>query len=188
MRYFKKLKGERLYLSPINVEDASRYCEWINDMNVTVKLGRPSFLLSVETEKEALEDLVKGGSTFAIILNDVDKLIGNCGLMAIDHLNQNAELGIMIGDKAYWNNGYGTEAIRLLLNYGFNILNLHNIMLRVFSFNERAMKCYKKCGFKEIGRRRGDYVIGKERYDSVYMDILATEFNGQLNTLFPEGF
>jgi RimJ/RimL family protein N-acetyltransferase len=187
MRYFKKLKGERIYLSPINVEDAPLYSEWINDMDVTVKLGRPTFLLSVEQEKEALEGMLKEGNNFAIILRDEDKLIGNCSLMMLDQLQQKAEFGIMIGDKDYWNAGYGTETIKLLLNYGFNILNLHNILLKVFAFNERAINCYKKCGFKEIGRRRESYVVGKKRYDEVFMDILATEFEGDIKELFPEG-
>ncbi len=187
MRYYKKIKGERIYLSPINVEDAPLYSEWINDMTVTVKIGRPSLTVSVEQERQALDGMIKEGNCFAIILNEEEKLIGNCSLFAFDRLQQTAELGIMIGDKDYWSNGYGTEAIKLLLNYGFNILNLHNIMLRVFSFNERAMKCYQKCGFKEIGRRREAYKIGKTRYDSVYMDILASEFDGDIDLLFPDG-
>ncbi len=187
MRYYQKLKGERIYLSPINVEDTPKYSEWINDMAVTVKIGRPWLSLSIQQEKEALEGMIKEGNHFAIILKDEDKLIGNCSLFMIDQLHSKAELGIMIGDKDYWNNGYGTEVIQLLLNYGFNILNLHNVLLRVFSFNERAIKCYIKCGFKEFGRRRESYVLGKKKYDEVYMDILSTEFGGDIKRLFPEG-
>ena len=80
--------------------------------------------------------------------------MGNCGFIDIDHLNQTAEVGIFIGDKNHWNKGYGTEAITLLLDYGFKSLNLHNIIIRVYSFNERARKCYEKTGFKIIGKRR----------------------------------
>lgn len=64
-----------------------------------------------------------------------------------------------------------------MLDYGFNLLNLNNIMIRTYSFNKRAIACYKKAGFKEVGRRRQARIIGKEKYDMVYMDILAEEFD-----------
>jgi len=85
-------------------------------------------------------------------------------------------LGIAIGEKAYWNKGYGQDATKLLLDYGFNLLNLNNIMLGVFSFNERAVNCYRKVGFKEIGRRRQARIIGGKKFDVILMDILAEEF------------
>ena len=67
--------------------------------------------------------------------------------------------------------------LKLLLDYGFNYLNFKNIMLKVYSFNERAMKAYKKVGFKEIGRRRESYFLNGKYYDDVYMDILSDEFS-----------
>ncbi len=95
-----------------------------------------------------------------------------------DFINRTATLGIFIGDKDYRNEGYGTEAIKLILDYGFNYLNLNNIKLDLMSFNERALKCYIKCGFKEYGRRRNCKYINGKYYDSIEMDILANEFNG----------
>ena len=73
-----------------------------------------------------------------------DKLIGNCSIHEIDQLRQCAEVGLFIGDEENRNKGYGKEVLNLLLNYGFDYLNLNNIMLKVFSFNERAINCYKK--------------------------------------------
>ena len=96
----------------------------------------------------------------------------------INSINRTATLGIFIGDKNFRGNGYGTEAIRLLLDYGFNYMNLNNIKLDVMEFNERAIKCYKKCGFKEYGRRRKCRFINGKYYDSIEMDILAEEFEG----------
>ena len=87
-------------------------------------------------------------------------------------------LGIAIGEKEYWGQGYGTEATRLLVDYGFNLLNLNSIMLGAFVFNERAIACYKKVGFKEIGWRRQARIIGGQKYDVLLMDILAEEFQG----------
>ena len=72
--------------------------------------------------------------------------------------------------------GYGSEAITLLLDYAFNALNLNNIMLTVKALNERAIACYRKCGFREFGGRREDNFIAGRRYDTVYMDILSKDF------------
>jgi len=83
-----------------------------------------------------------------------EELIGNIGFVNLDLINKVGELGIFIGNKDYWGKGYGMEAIQLLLDFGFNMLNLHNVYLRVFSFNKPAINCYKKIGFKEVGRIR----------------------------------
>ena len=68
------------------------------------------------------------------------------------------------------------KPIQLILDFGFNYLNLNNIDLALMEFNERALKCYKKCGFKEIGRRRKCKFINGKYYDSILMDILSEEF------------
>lgn len=175
MEYFKKITGDRIYLSPVNKEDYKKYTEWINNLEVSINLGNAHEIYTIDKEKEALEEISK--NSFAIIEKKENKLIGNCGLFNIDQVNQNSELGIFIGEKDYWNQGYGTEALKLLLDYGFNLLNLYNIMLKVYSYNKRAIKCYKKIGFNEIGRRRKARVIGGEKYDEVFMDILSEEFN-----------
>ncbi|MDM8534732.1 GNAT family protein [Clostridiaceae bacterium HSG29] len=99
-------------------------------------------------------------------------------LMGIDYINRKSYFGIFIGEKEYRNKGIGTEATKLMLDYGFNILNLRNIMLKVFSFNKGAINSYKKCGFKEIGRRRKSIIYGSKEFDEVYMDILSDEFEG----------
>lgn len=103
-------------------------------------------------------------------------LIGLCVLFAIDKVDRKAMFGITIGEKSYWDKGYGQEATKLILDFGFNLLNLNNIMLGVFSYNQRAINCYKKVGFKEIGRRRQARIISGKKYDMVLMDILAEEF------------
>src|SRR6056297_3044909 len=174
MRYFKKLVGENIYLSPINLEDYEKYTELINDLDISLKLGNAHQIYTLQKEQEILEDISE--NSFAIILKENDKLIGNCGLIDVEQVTRKAELGIFIGEKEYWNMGYGTEAITLLLDYGFNLLNLHNIMLEVFSFNKRAINCYKNIGFKEIGRRREAREIAGQKYDEVFMDILSHEF------------
>jgi len=177
MRYFKKLIGTKCYLSPINIEDAEKYCEWLNDLEVSINLLTFSQQLGLEREKNILNDMVNSNSLiFAIIDLESEKLIGNCSIFRVNHLNRKAEVGIFIGDKHFWGKGYGTEALSLLVDFGFNILNLNSIMLEVFSYNDRAIKCYKKVGFKKIGSRREAMIRAGKKYDEIYMDILASEF------------
>lgn len=176
MKYFKKMVGERVYLSPIDTDDAEVYTKWINDLEVSIYLTSAPNVYSLSKEKEILEKLSKEGYNFAIIDSEKVKVIGNCGLMNVDYTNRKAELGIFIGEKDYWGKGYGAEAIELLLDYSFNILNLNSIMLIVKAFNKRAIRCYEKCGFKLIGKRREAVIVGPNKYDEYYMDILAEEF------------
>ncbi len=174
MPYFRKFAGARLFLSPIDVNDAEQYAAWINDSEVARQLNALPNNYTVDKEREALQRLA-GGHHFAIVEARQEKLLGNCGLDSIDWIHGTAELGIFIGDKEYWGKGYGTEAIGLLLHYGFAVLNLHNIMLQVNSDNQRAQRCYENLGFQVVGRRQ--YLRrGETRLDSIIMDLLAPEY------------
>lgn len=178
MKYFKKLIGERIYLSPRSIEDAEQFTEWLNDFETTDYLGRSDILTTLEGEKKYLEENSNPEATFVIVTLEDNKMIGTVSLERINWINRTATLGIFIGDKEFLNKGYGTEAIRLLLDYGFNYMNLHSIHLNLMSFNIRAQKCYEKCGFKETGRIRESRFINGRYYDVITMDILANEFQG----------
>ena len=171
MKYFKKIVGERLYLSPMNVEDAETYVNWLSDRKVTDNLGMTSSVVRVPGEKEYIESKKNNDYDFSIVLND-DTIIGNISLMHVDLVSGKATLGIFIGDEENRNKGYGTEAIKLLVDYGFNILRLHNIDLNVFDFNEGAIKSYKKAGFKEYGRRHESYFLDGKYHDEISMEII----------------
>jgi len=178
MTYFKKLTGEKCYLSPIRMEDAEIYTKWFNDMETSLYIFSRPDVTSLEKRKEILLKQIKSGSpVFGIIDKKTDRIIGDLTLMKVDQINGASSFGITIGEKEYLNKGYGTDATKLILDYGFNMLNLHNIMLNVFEFNKRAIASYKKIGFKEIGRRRGARLIAGKRYDTIFMDITADEFD-----------
>ena len=170
MKYFKKLVGEKIYLSPPNEEDIEIYTKWLNDFNTTDYIGRSS-------EKNSKKE---DGATFAIIEAKTDKLIGSCSIDGINNISRTATLGIFIGDDEARNKGYGTEVIKLLLDFGFNYLNLHSIQLHVMAFNKRAIRCYEKGGFKEVGRRREAYYLNGKYYDIITMDILKKEFKEEV--------
>ena len=182
MKYLKKLVGDRIYLSPkgISEEEIEKFTEWMNDFEVTDYIGRTSQLMTLEDEKTFLENMSKTDEVrnFSIIELNNDKLIGTIGLEHINWIKRNAVLGIFIGDNEFRNNGYGTEAIKLLLEYGFRYLNLHSIKLDLISINERAHRCYLKCGFKDTGASREEIFLNGKYYDKLHMDILETEFEG----------
>ena len=186
MPYYRKISGERVYLSPINSDEAEKYTRWINDLDTTINLSMASKIISLDMEKEFLDNIQKEGYSFAIVQQEKDELIGTCGLVGVDMVQRTAELGIFIGESQKRGRGYGAEAISLLLDYAFNLLNLNSIMLGTFSFNERAIACYKKVGFREIGRRRQARIMGAKKFDAILMDILAEEYHSvRLQNLVP---
>ena len=88
----------------------------------------------------------------------------------------------MIGEGAYRGRGYGTETTRLMLDYAFTALGLHNVFLTVNAYNYAGIRAYEKAGFREFGRRRQCKMRGGRRWDVVYMDCLATEFSSPVLT------
>ena len=182
MKYYKKLIGDRIYLSPrgTSEDEIQKFTEWMNDFEVTEYTGRSGQIVTLIGEKEYLEDSARESKNrnFDIIELNENKLIGTLGLEHINWIERSAVLGIFIGDEDYRSNGYGTEAINLLLEYRFKYLNLHSIRLSLLSINERAHKCYKKCGFKDTGCSREKIFINYKYYDKLHMDILENEFAG----------
>lgn len=182
MQYFKKLVGDRIYLSPRGAsdEEIEKFTDWMNDFQTTDFIGRSGQVVTFIGEKEWLENSTKNvqDRSFSIIELNHNKLIGTISLENFSWIERSAVLGIFIGDKDFRNNGYGTEAIKLLLEYGFKYLNLHSIRLDLLSINERAHKCYLKCGFKDTGCSREAIYVNGKYYDRLHMDILENEFEG----------
>ena len=139
MQYYKKLIGDRIYLSPKGASDdeIQKFTEWMNDLEVTDYIGRSGNLITLIGEKDYLENIAKDSKNrnFDIITLNDDKLIGTVSLENINFIERSTILGIFIGDKDFRNNGYGTEAIKLVLEYGFKYLNLHSIRLDLLSVN-----------------------------------------------------
>ena len=183
MKYFEKISGERLYLSPVNEEDKEIYTKWMNDKSVTENFGNYCRMISLSKEEDWIKEISKDYN-FGIILRENNELIGNISLVNIHHINQTASLRIFIGERENRNKGYGKEAIKLILDYGFNTLNLNNIMLNVYSFNRNAIRAYEKIGFKKIGARRKAIYKDGRFYDEIYMDILNEEFNDVKDYIF----
>ena len=173
--YYRKIIGVKCYLSPMLLSDAEQYTEWLNDFAVSSHSIGISNILTIEKEINILKDLANGHN-FAIIDKEKDKLIGSIGLFNVDFIHRRSEFGIIIGDRNYWNRGYGAEACKLMLDYCFNALNLHHIRLSTYSYNTRAIKCYEKVGFKVVGKFTEFVQVAGKKYDMVLMEILSTGF------------
>lgn len=181
MKYFNKIKGDNIYLSPINIEDYEKYVEWMNNSDITDKLHSTSKVFNLENEKEWINNTLNNGKhIFSIIRKSDDTIIGNCGFNSINNIDRTATIGIFIGDSDNQNKGYGTDALKALIKYGFDVLNLNNIDLHVFDFNERAINCYKKVGFKEYGRRHQSYYLKNKYHDQICMEILRDDFYNEI--------
>jgi len=171
------LKGKRISLAPIKREYIESFLKWFNDPEITQYLIMYRPLTRME-EEDWFENLKNSEDSirFSIVIPHEDgseKLIGNCGLHKIDWKNRVAEAGIVIGEKEYQSKGFGTEAMELLLEYGFKTVNLNRIELDTYAFNVRALKSYKKVGFIEEGRKR-QFMWNKGKYhDAIMISILA---------------
>jgi len=175
------IEGQSIALGPLVKEDLERLWYWMNDKEVTQYLG-PLFLrvFSLEAERKWLEKALEADDRnifFAILLKPDYEHIGNVGLHKIDYLNRNAEVAIFIGRKDLWGQGYGSEALILALDIAFNVLEINTVYLRVMEYNERAIKCYSKVGFKFAGRLRQHIYRGGRYWDIILMDITREEFN-----------
>jgi RimJ/RimL family protein N-acetyltransferase len=173
--------GKRVRLRHVEREDLPHFVEWLNDPEV--RQGLSMYLPISHAEEEKWFERVLSSSreeqplVIEVQIGDAWKMIGNSGFFDLDSRNRSAELGIFIGDKACWNQGYGTEVMRLLLRIGFATLNLHRICLRVYEDNLRAVRCYEKVGFVHEGRQRqAEFREGRYK-DLLLMSVLRTEWN-----------
>jgi RimJ/RimL family protein N-acetyltransferase len=172
--------GERIRLRAMKRDDLPLFVEWLNDPEVIQ--GLMHYLpFSAEDEDDWYDGMRKKPleerPLIIEILTEAGwEPIGNCGLFDIKWRTREAEFGIVIGAKAHWNKGYGTEAVRLIFNHGFKTLNLNRIALRVFENNPRALRAYEKAGLVHEGRlRQGHYQDGKY-VDVIIMSMLRSEW------------
>jgi RimJ/RimL family protein N-acetyltransferase len=107
------------------------------------------------------------------------RLVGTCCLVDIDWVGRVAELRIRLGDKDVWNGGLGTDACSVLLNFGFDDLNLERVGLRLWGRNTRAQRVYEKLGFVVEGRLRSAGFINGQRDDVIWMGLLREEWRAR---------
>jgi diamine N-acetyltransferase len=172
----RMIRGSKTCLRALERDDLPHFVRWINDPD-TRRFMMMRYPLSMTEEENWWEGFVTrhGDHIFAIDADD-GTYIGNVGLHDIEGENRRALLGIIIGEKAYWGQGYGTDAIRTMLGWAFGYLNLNRVYLTVYEYNERAIRCYLKSGFRHEGCMRQARYIDGQYYDELMMGILRDEF------------
>jgi RimJ/RimL family protein N-acetyltransferase len=176
-------KGEKVTLRAPRKEDEARIIEFSRDIDLP---GLDCAYPIPRSEERIRADIASGqkedGKNIFFAIEADGKYIGDCGLMGVGNPSGTAELGIVIGDHAYWGQGFGRDAVRLLLRYGFHYVGLRRIVLTTQVKNVRAIRCYLACGFVEEGRPRKAIWIEGEYVDLVNMSILRDEWQA-LNKL-----
>jgi len=171
--------GEKVKLREYRKEDVKQAQEFMNDEEIKSFLtpGIP-FLYTYEDEMKWFEgnSATKETYNFAIETLTNYKYIGGCGINNIDWKNSVAVVGIFIGDKNYWSKGYGTDAMKILVSFIFNEMNINKIKLHVYSFNPRAIRSYEKCGFIKEGVLRQEVFRKGEYYNDIIMGLLRDDF------------
>lgn len=179
-----RILGKRIMLREYEKEDLIYIRKWVNNPNITKYLSDiflyPHTLNETENFLDSILEGKTKGKNFIIANKDTEEYLGQIDLLTIDWKNRVGLLGIVLGQEANLGKGYGEEAIRLLLDYSFNKLNLNRIELWLHDFNKRAYRCYSKCGFKEEGRRRNSFYVDGKYTDYVLMGILKDEFTGMV--------
>ena len=175
MKYFPKLIWDKIYLSPLNPDDAEILTKWCCDERIVKNTTMLPHIPSLEWERNWL---INGHSPYAmaIVKKDWDEFIGTIELWNVDFINQKAELWISIWNVDEHGKWYWTDAIKTILTFAFNTLNLYNVWLGVKSFNKKAIAYYKKVWFNEIWIRHHCRYYDGEWYDDILMEILKPDF------------
>ncbi len=173
---------KRLRFREVRTEDVQEIMKNWNNYNIRRNLGQVLFPTSKEQEeewvKETWSDAKKGSAfTFAIEIKKTKELIGTISLFKINKVSRHAELGIAIYSSKHHGKGYGTEAMKFILQYGFQVLNLETIHLGVCEFNKPARHVYEKVGFKKQGRKRNFVFREGKSYDLLLYDITKKEWS-----------
>jgi RimJ/RimL family protein N-acetyltransferase len=176
----ERLIGRKVWLRAIESRDVDHLWRLRRDRDVGLLVGNLDVPTLDQWRRMYQPSLWQGGAdpsdlaSYAIATRQEDLAIGMIGLRSTLLPHRAAELSTWLG-KQYWNQGYGTDAVRTLVDYGFRALKLHKVFLRVLVSNPRAIRCYEKCGFRPEGVHRQELYLDGAWHDLMYMGILAPE-------------
>ncbi len=174
-----RMLGKRIMLREFEQCDLKPMRRWVTDPDTTRYLSDTFTVPQTYDQTAHFLDGLLAGTNPGVHLVIADLMsgdyIGQCDLMKITSYSRKASLAIVIGPE-HQGQGYGTEAIGLLLELAFNHLNLNRVQLRVHSDNARALRCYEKCGFVREGVLRKDMFTDGKYCDSVIMGILHEDW------------
>lgn len=171
------IAGELVILRALESDDLDRCYRWMNDPTIVWTL-KSRYPIPFHTEAEWLEDAVNPSATerhFAIEKKETRTHIGNASIHGIDWVSRTAEFELFIGDPASWNRGYGTDAIRTLVRFAFDEMNLRKLRISVFDYNERAKHVLMTAGFKQEGKLEREFYRDGKYHDLVILSIFRDD-------------
>ncbi len=153
--------------------------QWSNDREVTRMLYRGAYPENRASAKAAMDAVAQNPREveLAIIAKASRRHRGVTGIHSMNPIARSAEFRVLIGEKGFWNGGYGTEVTQLMVAYGFEVLNMHKVWLGVTAENLGAVRCYEKVGFVKEGVLRDETYRNSRYYDAVRMSILRPEYD-----------
>ena len=174
----RKIAGKKTTLRVLGKRDLGKSLIWLKDPSVNMFLSH-SFDDYTRDQEIKWFEFIKNSNNdvvFAIEDKNTNLYIGNCALHKIDWENKTCEMGIVIGEKDYWNKGYGSDAVRSILNFAFFDLDLKSIKLEVYRYNRRAINVYKKSGFKLIITNKKSHFYNRKYWDTLIMELKRSDF------------
>ncbi|MPM36772.1 Spermidine N(1)-acetyltransferase [bioreactor metagenome] len=171
--------GQLVKLRAYKEEDIEKATVYINDEEVKKLMDStiPFPMTKWQEEEWIRSRKANTDFTYDFAIEDLKtgKYIGGCSINECDVKNRTCVVGIMIGDKEYWGKGYGSDALKVLIKFIFEEVNMNKIKLNVFSFNNRAIACYKKVGFKEEGILKKEIYRNGRYYDEIIMAMFKDD-------------
>ncbi len=174
------MRGSRVGLGPLSPDLLPVYQRWLNDFELLAMLDRRFRPLTTDWIRTWYERQSRAtGDSLVFTIWDLPTRtpIGNAALQDIDSRSRTAEFGIFIAEPAFRGDGRGTEVTRMMMQFAFDTLALDNVMLRVFAYNEAAIKLYERAGFRVLGRRRGAQRRDGRAWDVILMDITREDYH-----------
>ncbi|MFH0916389.1 MAG: GNAT family protein [bacterium] len=172
------IAGSKVYLTELDRENAETIRRWLNDPEVHQYLLVGHIPITPEDEERYFDaqSTSEGRYTFEIHVTEDARYIGNVGIKDVNLVHRRAELGLVIGSKKDWGEGYGADAIITCLRFAFDTLGLHSVRIRAHRDHRRALDLYRRVGFVEVGKERETVFQGGRFADYVVLDILDREF------------
>lgn len=174
------IEGKLVNLRARETGDIERMTRWINDREVQ-HFHSARYPWSLAAEEAFMGPRIARPIAFGEVLFAIETKdgvhIGSCGLHGASPEDRRAELGIMIGEKAYWSKGYGTDAVATMVRFAFGEMDLNRVELHVFDFNARGIAAYRKGGFVQEGRLRQHHYQDGAYHDVVVMAVLRDEWS-----------
>jgi diamine N-acetyltransferase len=176
------IAGDSVALGPLRRDLVVTYQRWFNDFGTLRTLNVTPRTITHEQEAAWYDRQARreDSAHFTVYERATLLPIGTTTLASIDHRNGTANFAAIIGEAEYRGKGYGTEAIKLTLDWAFTTLGLRNTIVRIVEFNGPSRRAHEKAGFREFGRRRQCRSAGGRKWDEIHMECLSTEFESPM--------